>query len=233
MLTDFERELSELLHTVTPEPPDHLASPRIATLPEARPVADDATVIELVTGTQHAASRRHRWSALLAAAAVAALAGGVVALTQLGNSGHRAPQRVGTAPPTNTPTTNVGLPQCRNSQTVISQGPQTFATHGSSGAAHMAYQNKGAQACALTLTSVTIGPDTTGGTPFPGSAQTFRIPGHGQVIVSAHVRVSGQCQTVRHGLRINLIQGGWTYSSWLGVSGCTLTPQRVTHRVAN
>ena len=228
MLTDFERELSELLQTLTPEPPDHLAAPRVATLPEASPVDDETTVIELVSGTQQAPSRRNRWTALLAAAAVGALAAGVVALTQLGNSDHKAPGPVGTAPPT-----NVGLPQCRNSQTVISQGPHMFATHGSAGTVQATYRNTGAKACTVTLTSVTTGTETTGGTPFPGSAQTIRIPGHRQVVLTAHLGVAGQCEPLRHGLRINLIQDdGWTYSFWLNVTGCTLTPQRVTHHVA-
>lgn len=228
MLTDFERELSELLHTVTPEPPDDSAPPRVAALPVASRADAGAAVIELAPGTGQAPRRRHRWPAVLAAASVAALVSGVLAAIQIGNAGHPATHRsAGTSTPT---TTNAAtLPRCRNDQLVINGN--RFTTHGHAGTGGFIFRNTGAKRCALVLTAVTIGPQPTGGTPFPASADTVRIPGHGKVLFTAHVRVTGQCRTVKQGLRINAIEGPWTYGIGLGVAGCTLTPLGLTHRV--
>jgi hypothetical protein len=223
MPTDFERDLSELLHTVTPEPPDDLAPRHVAALSEGSGADAGAAVIELAPGTKHASRRRHVWPAVLAAASVAALIAGVLAAIQMGNTGHPATSMV-------TPTTNAAtVPQCRNNQVVISG--DRFTTHGRAGTGGFTYRNKGTTRCALVLTAVTISAEQTGGTPFPGSAETIRIPGRGKVIFTAHVRVTGRCRTVKQGLRINAIEGSWTYGIGLGVAGCTLTPLRLTHRV--
>lgn len=225
MPTDFERDLSELLHALTPEPPDDLAPPRAAAL-LGRSEADTAgaAVIELVPATDHAPRRRRRWPAVLSAASVAALIVGVLAAIHVGNTGqHPATSVV-------TPTTNVAtVPPCRSNDLVISDN--RFTTHGSAGTGGFTYQNTGTRRCALELTAVTVGAQQTGGTPFPGSAETIRIPAHGKVVFTADVQVTGRCRKVTQGLRINVIEGSWTYSIGLGVAGCTLTPLRLMHRV--
>ena len=230
MPTDFERELSELLHTVTPEPPDHLAPPRVATLPDASPADAEATVIELVPATGHAPRRRHRWSVLVAAAAVAALAAGVIALIQTSNSGHHPP---GNHSPTttNTPT----APLCRENQFAMGDGPP-LARHGRAGIAHFSYLNSWATPCerrapAVWIT-VAIGAEPIGGWHFPANAEPVQIPGHGQVVFTAHFRVTGRCHTVRDGgFSINVKLGATTGSWSLGVAGCRLTPLRVTQQI--
>jgi hypothetical protein len=228
MPTDFERELSALLNSVTPEPPEHLSAPRVATLPELSRTDADADVIELSTATtKQEPGRRYRWPAVLAAAAVAALAAGVVAIIQLGD-GQATHQPIGSPTPTSNTAT---VPPCRNSQIVISQGPHLFATRGRAGAAQVTYTNRSPKQCLLALPSVTIGPDTTGGRPFPASHASVRLSSQAHLVITAHVQVTGQCRTVKDGLLINLSQDGWTYSSSIGVTGCILTPLRVTHHV--
>ena len=230
MPTDFERELSALLNSVTPDPPAHLSAPRVATLPEVTRPDTGADVIELPTATTPETIRRwHRWPTTLAAAAVAALAAGVVAIIQLGDSGHPAThQPINSGPPTSPAAT---APACRNNQIVISQGPNGFATHGRAGTAQITYTNRSPKECLLALPSVTIGPDATGGRPFPASRASVRLSSQAHLVITAHVRVTGQCRSVKDGLLINLGQDGWTYSSSIGVTGCTLTPLRVTHHL--
>lgn len=228
MPTDFERELSALLNSVTPDPPGHLSAPRVATLPEVSRTDADADVIELSAATtKQEPSRRYRWPAVLAAAAVAALAAGVVAIIQLGD-GHATHQPIGSPTPTSKTAT---VPPCRNSQIVISQGPNESATHGRAGAVQMTYTNRSPKECLLALPSVTIGPDSTGGRPFSASGDSVRLSRQAHLVITAHVRVAGQCRSVKDGLLINLSQDGWTYSSSIGVTGCTLTPLRVTHHL--
>lgn len=230
MSTEFERELSELLHSVTPEPPDHLAPPRVTTLPEAD--VADATVIDLTTGPADMPGRRHRWQILAAAASVTALAAGVVGLTQIDYGRHpTAHPPVGTAISTPTTSNAATAPICRNDQIVISQGPTGFVTHSGTGSIEANYRNQSATPCTLSLPTATIGMDVTGGTPFPAAGGTLQIPRHGQLVMTAHVRVIGRCRTVQHGLRINFIDGPYTYSFWLRVAGCTLTPLRLTQHV--
>jgi hypothetical protein len=231
---DFERELAELLHAVTPEPPEHLTPLRMATLPDARPPGEDAAVIELTTARAdaHPPSGRHRWPAIAAAAALAAVIAGVVALVQTGyfrDSRTPQPGATGNIRPTTSAAPTV--PNCRNAQLVITQGSVGLVAHGRTGSAEMIYRNKWRGPCALALPAAAIGAESTGGTAFPQLAETVRLPGHGQLVLTAHVRVTGRCQRVDHGLRINLNEGGWTYSSELGVSGCTVTPLRLSHRV--
>jgi hypothetical protein len=223
MPTDFERDLSELLHTVTPEPPDDLAPPRIATLAEATGAgAHGAAVIELVPGTELEPRQRRRWPTVLAAASVAALIAGVLAAIHVSNSGHPAAGKV-------TPTSTVAAtPPCRSDDVVISDEP--FTVHGRTTTGGFTYRNTGATPCTVVLTAVTIGAGQAGGTPFPGSAETVRIPADGKVVFTARVRVAGRCRTVKEGLRINVIEKSWTYGIGLGVAGCTLTPLRLTHR---
>jgi len=229
MTIDFERDLSELLHTVTPEPPEGLAPPRVATLRETSRTDAGATLIELTPRPDPALSRRRLWPAALTAAAVASLAAGVVALTQIGNpSTHQSPGTRVTSPNQSHVTT--GTP-CNNDQLVLSQSPHVFTTQGSAGTAQLIYRNTRSTRCTLVLPSVTIGAEVTGGTPFPTNGESVVIPGKGQLVIAAHVQVTGQCRKVTQGVRINLIRGGFTYSFWLGVTGCTLTPVSVTHQV--
>ncbi|MDT5103488.1 MAG: hypothetical protein QOI25_1001 [Mycobacterium sp.] len=226
MDTDFERELSELLHAVAPEPPDSLAPPRVAALAQASRADAAATVIEISPATGYTGRRRRRWPTVAAAAAVAALGAGVVAVTQIGFTDHH--------PATSQPTgTNQAptVPQCRNNQVVVGQGRHGFATHNHLGTAQLSYGNRWATPCGLAFPTVAIGTESTGGTQFPANSETVSIPGHGQLVITAHVRVTGQCQTAADGLRINAIDGPFTYSYWLGVTGCTLTPLRLTHQV--
>jgi hypothetical protein len=230
MPTDFERELSGLLQSLTPEPPDHLAFPRVSTLPPITGIDAEAAVVELTTAPGSGAGIRRRWSVIAAAAAVVALATGVIALTEVGSSnGPPTRQPVGTG--VQTPTTSNAVPPCRNNEIVVSQGSDGLATHGRAGSADVIFRNDGPRECALTIPSASIGPDTTGGMPFPRNSGTVRIPGHGQLILTAHVRITGRCETVAHGLRINVIDGPWTYSAWLRVAGCTLQPVRLTERI--
>jgi hypothetical protein len=229
MPTDFEHDLSELLHALTPQPPDDLAPPRVRALPEASRAGADAAVIELTPGTEDAPRRRRRWPAILAAASVAALAAGVVTLVQTGNLGHPLTHHSAGRPNVET------VPQCRENQFVMEAGPP-LARQGRSGTAHFSWDNRWAKRCAVSSRSVAItattGAEPIGGWRFPVNTQSVQIPGHGRVIFTAHVRVTGRCQTVKDGgLRINVTHGATTASWSLGVTGCTLTPLRLTHRV--
>lgn len=253
MPTDFERQLSELLHTVTPEPPDYVASPRgvrraelsraeasqaDASQTEASPAdaspADAAAAVVELAQTGH--PRRRRWTAILAAAAVAALAAGVVAATELGTAGHHAPHQSPAAGPMTTTTASRTAPnaggtrRCSSDQLAVARNG--FTVHGRAGTARLSYRNSWAKPCALKLPAVAIGTDPTQGTPFPASAQTVQLPGHRRVVITAHARVTGRCHKVRHGLRINVTRGPFTYSFPLRVTGCTLTPLRLTRRIA-
>ncbi|MDQ1553603.1 MAG: hypothetical protein QOK46_681 [Microbacteriaceae bacterium] len=96
----------------------------------------------------------------------------------------------------------------------------------------MTTRNDGATSCAWVLPTVAIGTETTGGTPFPASAGTVHIPGHGQLVMTAYVRVTGQCRADKQGVHINMVEGSFTYSFGLRVADCTLTPLRLTHRIA-
>lgn len=254
MPTDFERDLSKLLHTVTPEPPDHLASPRVAALPEARQADADADVIELVTQTGHAVSRPHwRWPAFVAAAAVAALAAGVVTLIQTGSNGHHPATGHSAAAG---PTTNSGTPMktssaaavpwCDEQRQLVSIAGAPLAWHGhpfvaNTGTYRFGFRNRWANPCALRLKSVEIGRDVLRSGIIPAadaafhvSIQKVEIPGHWRVAYTARFRVTGRCETDLDGNgglafyvdlpHLGSIQG-------LGVTGCTLTPVLLTHRV--
>jgi hypothetical protein len=227
MRTDFETELSRLLQAITPEPPEHLAAPRVASLPEVVPGDADAAVLELTTGTAHAPPRRRLWPVAVAAAAVVALAAGVIALARFGDSGGPAAHR-----PAGVTDSTPAVPPCRNAQIVVSQAAPRFVTHGRTGVARLIYHNAWATQCELPLPSVSVGTGTTGGAPFPASGATVRIPADGRVVLTAHVLVAGRCRAVEDGLRLNAADGPWTDSVSLGVTGCTLTPVRVTHRAA-
>lgn len=250
MRTDFERDLSELLHTVTPEPPHHLASPRVSALPQARQA--DADVIELVTHTEHAATRPHRrWPAFLAAAAVAALSAGVVALIQTGNDSHPHPgtrhsaaasPTINTGMPTKTPSA-AAVPSCQEQRQLVSLASFSLAAHGNPNTAtyRFGFRNRWANPCALALVSVKIGRDVlpSGTIPradaeFPASTLTVRIPGDGRVVYTAHFRVTGRCRTVKDGnggLALYVDAGHQGNILGLGVTDCTLTPLRLTHQI--
>jgi hypothetical protein len=231
MRTDFERELTALLHTVTPEPPDDLAAPRVATLPAAGRTDADATVIELTADTRYRPSRWHRWPVLASAAAVAALAAGVVAvIAYAGHSGAHRP--AGPDPAISHITPKVAtVPMCRTDQLVITDSPNAFTRHGRTGVAEAIYRNDSATRCALAMPSVAIGTTASGGTPFPAIGGNVRIRSREQLVITAHVEVTGQCHSVKEGLRMNLLDGPFTYSFPLGITGCTLTPVRVTHQL--
>ena len=234
MPTDFERELSALLHDATPEPPGSMAAPRVATLLHLSGTdADaDADVIELSTATAPELARRHLWPTVLTAAAVAVLAASVVAIVRLGGNGHDPSANPPAGDGTPTPRSSVSsVPPCRNSQIVISQGPHVFATHGRAGTVQVTYRNQSPKRCELPLPSVAIGPTPSGGQPFPASRGVVPLASQARLVITARVQVAGQCQTVTDGLRINLSQGSWAYSWPLGVTGCTVTPLRLTHYV--
>jgi hypothetical protein len=231
MSTDFERELSQLLHSVTPDPPAHLASPHVRTLQDLTSAKADAMVIELAPGAVREHLRRDRWSLAAAAAAVAALAAGVIALIQ--GSGSDDPS---TRPPAGQVTSNATtVPPCRANQLVLEDGPP-LATNGPAGTAHFSYLNRGAGPCEAPAPSVaitvTVGAEPTGGWRFPTAARPVRIPGHGQIVFTALVRVTGRCHTVTDGgFQINVTAGSTTGSYSLGVTGCALTPVDLTYRV--
>lgn len=236
MPTDFERDLSELLHTVTPQPPDQLAQPDVRRLLGI----DDAEILEFAPRAVGSPRRKLRWRPLAAAAVVAALAAaGVVAVTEI-RPEHSTPHQppvagpIGPAPRTipATPT----RPECTSDQIVISQvtvGPNgaNFARRGSAGIIRFSYANRSTKRCALDLTSVAIGPDyLSDGTRFPAVDDPVELPGDGKIVFTAHVRVAGQCRPVKNGLSIIITRRrAWTYSWGLGVDHCTLTPVRVTH----
>lgn len=241
MPTGFEHDLSELLHTVTPEPPKHLASPRLAGLLETTPDNDDAPVIELTARGEHPRRRERWWQSVAAAAVVVALvAASVVAGFEIGSRQPEPHQSTvaGRTTPTTTssPATDATVPPCTNDQLTISQvavrpGDGLFAIDGGTGITRFSYSNSSAKGCTLTLSSVAIGNGQSGVTAIPGSGATVRILGHGRVVFTAHVRIAGRCRTVQNGLDIVINRGPWTYSWGLGVAGCRLTRLRLTHRV--
>ena len=228
MPTDFERELADLLHTITPEPPDHMTPPTVVALAEATPAAADADMIDVAIGSRRTPSAQRRWPVLLAAAAVAGLAAGVVAL--VAHNGHTSAPRPG-ASGTVTSLPTATAPQCDNDQLVV-ESPPPFAARGHTASIQPSYLNRSATRCALLLPSVTISTGSpTRGVPFPSTGGTVQIPAHGRLVISADVRISGTCRKANSGLYINLIDGGWTYSAPLGIAGCTLTPVQVTQHV--
>lgn len=261
MPTDFERDLSELLHTVTPEPPDHLVPPRVSALSEARRADAGADVIELGPHTGHTATRPYlRWPVFVAAAAVAALAAGVVALVQTGNDGHHpatqqsaasGPTNTGTPTNTSTPTKTSSvatLPSCRGSQQVsaIASGPLAWYGHpyapaGNTGTYRFGFRNRSANPCTLSVGPVEIGRDVlrSGIIPpadaaFPASTGKVSVPAHRRVMYTAHFRVTGHCKTVEDGkgdLAFYVHQRSLASIVALGIKGCTLTPLRLTHRI--
>lgn len=220
MPTDFERDLRTVLHRLTPEPPDQLRPPGLAELFDRRA---GAAVVELAPAAEHPPTRR-RWPAILAAASVAALIAGVVAAIHLGNTGHPA-----------TPTPGGAVPQCGENEFVMEDG-SPLARRGNSGTTQFSWDNQGPKPCAASSPSVSItvalGAEPTGGWRFPVNAQPVQIPGHGRVVFTAYVRVAGRCRTAKDGeLRIDVTHRATTVSWSLGVTGCTLTPLRLTHRV--
>ncbi|MBO0810988.1 MAG: hypothetical protein J2P23_02960 [Microlunatus sp.] len=235
MPTDFERDLADLLHTVTPEPPDHLASPDATALRQAFDAETGAAVIEF---RARPARRSRQWRTFAAAAVVVVLgAAGVLTLTEIGTLRPTTPTIAGpaTAGAPTTPTSPT-VPPCTSDQVVVSQvvarpNHGLLTIDGSTATTGFRFDNRRAKPCALTFSSVAIGTGTTGGTPFPGSAQTVGLPGHGKVVFTAHLRVTGRCGTADNGRTMIIDRGPWTYSWGLGVTGCTLTPLRVTHRV--
>lgn len=232
MPTDFERDLAELLHTVTPEPPDHLASPDAAALRQAPADDNPADVVELAP---RPARRSGRWRTFAAAAVVVALgAAGVLTLNEIGTLRPDTPT-VARPVTAGAPTTATTVPTCTSDQVVISSvvgrpNHGLLTINGGTATTGFRYDNSRAKRCALTLASVAIGTGPTGGTRFPGSAQTVELPGHGTVVFTAHLGVSGRCRTVDGGRTLIIDRGPVTYSWGLGVTGCTLTPLRVTHR---
>jgi hypothetical protein len=84
----------------------------------------------------------------------------------------------------------------------------------------------------MLLPTVAIGVQSSGGLAFPASGGTVRIPSDGKLVMTAHVRINGRCRTVDDGgLWLNATMGPGTYSYRLGVTGCTLTPLRLTQHV--
>jgi hypothetical protein len=113
----------------------------------------------------------------------------------------------------------------------VTAGPQPFVQHGRAARAQVIEQNRFATACATGLPTVSVGLQASGGMPFPAATRTVRIPGHGRLVITGQLLVTGSCRAAEQGMRINVSGGGWTYSLPLGVAGCSLRPLRMTYRV--
>jgi hypothetical protein len=236
MATDFETALTQLLHDATPEPPAGLAPPTVATL--ASP-SNDADVLPLA-GDHVTPRRTPRWAPLAAAAAVAALAGGIgLAVATSGPS--TPPAAHSSPPPTDRPTTARTVPPCRSAALVLSAGGLllNLARDSGTGAITSQERNVADRECTVALPSVSVGldlPHNPSGTKVAGpqgAPRSLTLPSHGRLVITVRLRVSGQCRSA--GLRgwdVSIGQSGYGYTFPMHVTGCSVVPTGWTYRIA-
>ena len=227
MTTDFERRLSELLHTTTPEPP---VTYRFA--PPADPAPRSGDEVDLVRETD---LRKPRWMPLLAAAAaVVVLASGVTAAL-LRHDNHGSP--VTTAPPSVSEAPSAA--PCTNDNLLLRQ--RSTRRSGARLTTVVTVANTGATTCTLTPVPVLSLQRGATGTATPTgsdevvlsadlSMRNRRLTAGTALAYTVRLDVAPSCPESARGPSSVVIddEGGFEYGFPLAAVDCPTVPVSVT-----